>query len=896
MDAIEKLQSALSDRYRIVREIGAGGMATVYLARDIKHDRHVALKLLRPELGAVLGGERFFSEIKVTAHLQHPHLLPLFDSGEADGLLFYVMPYVEGETLRAKLDKEHQLPVEEALRITLAVASALEYAHKQNVVHRDLKPENILMQHGEPVITDFGIALAVSNAGGARITQTGLSLGTPQYMSPEQATGDREIDARSDIYSLGAILYEMLTGEPPHTGKTAQAIIARVLTEKAQSARVMRDTVPPHVDAAVLKALAKLPADRFTSAGAFAEALTNPAALTLGRTASGAAWTDPALGDSSLERPRTRSRLASWLPWALTVVAASVAAMTLLRAPRPGDAAVGRFPLVPPPAAKFDPVTSPLAVSPDGSLIVFGGAGGAGAPLYVRALSDTLPRSIAGTEGATGVFFSPDSKALGFVTGTKLATVALAGGGPTTLVTGTVGRLASWGPDGNIVFSKGLIGTLWIVPSNGGEPRQLTRPDSSRGEVAHFAPWFLPDGKALLLQSLTVSGEYQLGVATLDGKVRALDLRGRTPRFVLSGHLLYETPGGRVMAAAFDGRTHRLTGPAVPVLENVFIKAAGSLQWDVSPNGTLVTYGGSRLSSIVLVSRTGAAQPVPSESRAFRRPMASPDGSSIVVEMDETGSVGATGHSELWMYRRAAGTLSRLTFTEGSTDPAWARDGKRVAFTMREKGTLERHVYWQLADGSAPPELLYKAPGTQFPFGFSTDGHLLAIDELSTGGAGVHLRTVPLDSGRKEEAVVLPPYVERLSQISRDGRWQAYTSTESGRVEVFVRPFPGPGGKWQVSVGGGDQPLWNPNGRELFYRDGAKVVSATVQTSPTFAVTGRRPLFDDVYLQANTLNWSVMPDGDHFVMIKSLRDDSHLLVTVNWLEELKKRAKSANAK
>jgi len=263
VDALEKLQSALTGRYAVVREVGAGGMATVFLARDVKHDRHVALKVLRPELGAVLGVERFLSEIKVTAHLQHPHLLPLFDSGEAEGLLFYVMPFVEGESLRARLDTQQQLPIEEALRITLAVASALDYAHKQGVIHRDLKPENILLQHGEPVVSDFGIALAVSNAGGARVTQTGLSLGTPQYMSPEQATGDRVVDARSDIYSLAAVLYEMLTGEPPHAGKTAQAIIARVLTEKTTSTRVTRDTVPEHVDAAVLKALAKLPADRW---------------------------------------------------------------------------------------------------------------------------------------------------------------------------------------------------------------------------------------------------------------------------------------------------------------------------------------------------------------------------------------------------------------------------------------------------------------------------------------------------------------------------------------------------------------------------------------------------------------------------------------------------------
>src|SRR5215216_5416542 len=240
MDALLQLKESLSERYDIKREIGAGGMATVYLAQDLRHDRPVALKLLNPELGAILGVERFLAEIRVTANLQHPNLLPLFDSGAADGLLYYVMPFVEGESLRARLDRERQLPVDEAVRMTVAIANALDYAHSHGVIHRDLKPENILLQAGQPVIADFGIALAVSNAGGNRITQTGLSLGTPAYMSPEQATGDRAIDGRTDVYSLGAVLYEMLVGDPPHAASTAQAIIVKVLTEPAPNVRALR--------------------------------------------------------------------------------------------------------------------------------------------------------------------------------------------------------------------------------------------------------------------------------------------------------------------------------------------------------------------------------------------------------------------------------------------------------------------------------------------------------------------------------------------------------------------------------------------------------------------------------------------------------------------------------
>jgi hypothetical protein len=277
MTTTAQLAIALGDRYQIEREIGAGGMATVYLARDIKHDRMVALKVLRPDLAAVLGTERFLAEIRITAQLDHPHILTLIDSGAADGFLYYVLPYVRGESLRQKLDREKQLGVEETLAIAQAVGAALDYAHRQGVVHRDIKPENILFHEGEPMLTDFGIALAVREAAGSRLTETGISLGTPQYMSPEQATGDRQLDARSDVYSLGAVVYEMLAGEPPHTGPTVQAVIAKLLTERPTSLRLLRDALPEETDRAVAKALAQVPADRYSSAGAFVAALHAPA-------------------------------------------------------------------------------------------------------------------------------------------------------------------------------------------------------------------------------------------------------------------------------------------------------------------------------------------------------------------------------------------------------------------------------------------------------------------------------------------------------------------------------------------------------------------------------------------------------------------------------------------
>src|SRR6185503_12843473 len=293
-------------------------MALVFLARDLRHDRLVALKLLRPELSAILGGERFLTEIRTTANLQHPHILPLHDSGEVDGLVYYVMPYVDGESLRDRLNREKQLPVEDAVRITREVASALDYAHRRGVVHRDIKPENILLHDGQALVADFGIALAASKAGGSRMTETGMSLGTPHYMSPEQAMGEREITARSDVYALGCVLYEMLTGDPPFTGNSAQAIVARVVTESPRPLLPQRHTIPPHIEAAVLTALEKLPADRFGTASEFAEALATPTYT--------APATAPTVATAAAPIP-SRARPSSWVtPVALGIAAIATAA------------------------------------------------------------------------------------------------------------------------------------------------------------------------------------------------------------------------------------------------------------------------------------------------------------------------------------------------------------------------------------------------------------------------------------------------------------------------------------------------------------------------------------------------------------------------------------------
>ena len=376
-ESLDRLASALASRYVIERVVGAGGMATVYLARDLRHERHVAVKVLNPEIGAVLGAERFLAEIKTTANLQHPHLLPLFDSGQADGLLYYVMPYIDGESLRSRIEREKQLPVDDAVGIAVAVAGALEYAHARGVIHRDLKPENILLHAGQPVVADFGIALAVSNAGGARITQTGISLGTPAYMSPEQATGDRAVDGRTDVYSLGAVLYEMLVGDPPHAASTSQAIIAKVLTERPPNVRTLRPSVSEQVAFSIEKALEKLPADRFATAGEFADALRGRRPVV---TVAGAS---PTLAAQRASKSMTRRggwrAFARWSPWVIAAAAAAYAVVVSLR--RAPTALPARFVVELPDSIRLQAsLGQTIALSPDGSTLALAAQVGSGQP------------------------------------------------------------------------------------------------------------------------------------------------------------------------------------------------------------------------------------------------------------------------------------------------------------------------------------------------------------------------------------------------------------------------------------------------------------------------------------------------------------------------------------
>ena len=547
-DYLDRLTAALADRYRIERELGSGGMATVYLAEDIKHDRRVAVKVLRPELAAVIGADRFLTEIKTTANLQHSHILPLHDSGTIDGFLFYVMPYIDGESLRDRLSREHQLPVTESIRLATEVASALDYAHRHGVVHRDIKPENILLHDGSALVADFGISLAVSTAG-SRMTETGMSLGTPHYMSPEQAMGEREITARSDVYALGCVTYEMLVGEPPFTGPTAQAIVARVMTEEPRGLTIQRKSIPPHVEAAVHTALSKLPADRFASAAEFAAALNDPTRVT----------TIAMHAASPLRNSGWRTTA---IVGAVALLAGTILGMLLKRQSATPSSDVVRVLMTLPDSGGVRPVDNgSIAISPDGRRIAYVGPSKTGRMLWVRDMNEYAGKPLAGTEGAQAPFFSPKGDFIGFLSDesneAKLKVTPAAGGMVRTVLTDSVTLFGgSWGRDGNIYFTYGP-GGIARVAEEGGAVTRMSRPDTAAGDQEHDYAQVLPHGKGALVQVWRGSANDNV-IAALSfatGKTKVV-AKGTYARFLPPNKLLYGTPDGRVISR--DG--HREPG------------------------------------------------------------------------------------------------------------------------------------------------------------------------------------------------------------------------------------------------------------------------------------------------------------------------------------------------
>ena len=886
-EPLARLATALADRYKIERELGAGGMAVVYLAYDIRHDRRVALKVLRPELSAILGAQRFLKEIRLTANLQHPHILPLHDSGEADGLVFYVMPYVEGESLRDRLKREHQLPVDEAVRLAREVASALDYAHRHDVVHRDIKPENILLHEGQALVADFGIALAASRSdAGTRMTETGMSLGTPHYMSPEQAMGERDITPKSDVYALGCVLYEMLVGEPPFTGPTAQAIIARVVTEEVRSLTMQRKTIPPHIEAAVHTALQKLPADRFASAAQFSEALAAAGTRRPSRRVTAPRASTAGAPPAPTRRTRFRPSIAH-LPWAVAAVALAVAAFLALR-PR-ATPAVYRFDVAVPDSVNINTAQNGISMtlSRRGNDLVYVGRGPRGQrQLLVRALGQLEPRPLVGTEGAESPFISPDGAWVGFFADGKLKKIALAGGPPLAIADAPTPRGGAWGPDDRIIFAPTPTAGLLSVSAAGGTVDTLTTVRVDSGETSHRFPDILPDGRSVLF-TVQYGARYRIGALRLGdkGPHRTVLDEAMSARWSPTGHLIYASDAGALLAVPFNARSLAVTGSPISLLEGLLVKVgSGAAEFTISPAGTLVYLSGSLAKrALVLVDRDGRER-VLTEAIALTSPRFSPDGRRIALSSIEQRN------SDVRVLDIARGTLSRLSFEGINQYPEWTPDGRRISFVSSRPGAQGQDIFWAPADGSGEPTILAGGPGGQWEVAWAPDGRSLALRE-NTGPSGRDLATMLMDSARTKRPYLTAQFDERSPTMSPDGHWLAYASNESGRDEIYVRAFPQPSGRWQVSAKGGTEPRWARTGGEIYYRNGDTLVSAAVSVRPTFSVGAHHVLFTRSYFSdPSHAHYDVQPNNRGFVMVRAGAEHTSLVVVLGWFEELRRRS------
>jgi len=886
-DDLAHLTETLADRYRVERELGAGGMATVYLAHDIRHDRKVALKVLRPELAAILGADRFLQEIKTTANLQHSHILPLHDSGEVDGVVFYVMPYVEGESLRDRLRREHQLPVDEAIRLATEVASALDYAHRHGVIHRDIKPENVLLHDGQALVADFGIALAVSRSeGSTRMTETGMSLGTPHYMSPEQAMGEREITAKSDVYALGCVVYEMLVGEPPFTGPTAQAIVARVVTEEPRSMILQRKTIPPYIEAAVDKALAKLPADRFATAAQFAEALAGHGAVT----------------------PTTRATavpagFAAAAPWRARFLITAAVAMVSLVLGLWGwlKARAARQPTTWQYVTLGDSVQAAVsqpsfALSPDGSMLVFRESR-PNYRLWLKRRNELAATPISGTERGANPTFSPDGQWIAFISDGHLKKVRATGGATVTVADSVAvgfGGVA-WLDASTLVYVTPDLTTLRRVDAAGGPATEALH-GAAMGGLGVSIPQALPNGRGVLFEACT-SGCVAMGLNVLDlrtGKQKRLLDEVAGGWYLPSGQILYVRRDGVALVAPFDLGRLEPSGAAVPVLEGVQITptAAPLLAW--SRSGSLVYIqgaGGTPDINLVRVNRAGAVTPIDTAwFGQFNSSAVSPDGRLEAV------GVGTGSGLNIWIKRLDHGPFTRLTFGNGDRRPAWSPDGRLVAFIRDSSGTSTVRV--RPADGSGNERLLVHLDRLVQEVTWSRDGRwLITRTDNGTTGAG-DIVGVSTSGDTTPVPLVNSPFTELHPALSPDGRWLAYSSNESGTYEVYVRPFPNTGGaRWQISNGGGIEPRWSPTGHELYFlsNTNAQLMAADFLTTPTFTVNSVRPLFDAsrFVIDAFHTSYDVTPDGRSFVFAMphagATVPQPQMVWVDNWFQDVRAR-------
>ena len=875
--------------YHIVSPLGVGGMGEVYRASDSRLRREVAIKVV-PEstTGDPDRMARFAREAQFLAALNHPNIGSIYGFEESSSMLALVMELVEGPTLADRI-AQGPVPLEDALPIMRQICEALEYAHDRGIVHRDLKPANIKIKpDGTVKVLDFGLAKALSQdintsdivnspTMTAAATQAGIILGTAAYMSPEQARG-KTVDRRADIWSFGAVVFETLTGKVAFKGETVSDTLAAVIRGEPDWP-LLPATLPSEIQRLIRRCLDKDHRQRLQSIGEARIAIENAAA---GRSSSIIAAPPSAPAKVAVENHPLR-----WLAGAalaLLLLTAGFLLASLFHRGAAGASSIVRFAIAPPAGTSLNSNERTVAISPDGSRIVISASNADGSRLFLRELNASSPVAIAGTEGAVSPVFSPDGRSVAFFAGGKLKKISLDGGAPVTIAEGvTKPQGLSWGTDHNIYYSPAANSGILRISENGGTPQPVTKIQPDRGELAHISPAILPGAKALLF---TVSSNGNEDEDTLIAQKvggdaqRVVVAKGVEAHFFAPNHLLY-MHASSMMAVTFDPDSLQVSGTPQAVIQDVLMQPfTGAAQYDISSNGTLIYVNGGKQAgenTLVLAEHDAKPQPFTLKPNLYESPRFSPDGKSLALTV-------RLPDPDIWIYDLDRGALRRITFAPGEDElPVWSPDGKRVAFASNGR----QQAFVIPVDGSGKEEPLFKNDSHFHLQSWSPDGKLIAYERVGSSGE-YEIWMLPIEGDRKPYPYLVSQFQEFRPAFSTDGKWLAYTSNESGRNEVYVQRFPGPGEKVQVSTDGGINPVWTRDGKHLVYENAGTLWSTEVMISP-FRVGKSRVLYQgDIWNDAAGPNYALAPEGKRIVTVERVKDPDggNLKVVLNWNQEL----------
>jgi Tol biopolymer transport system component/predicted Ser/Thr protein kinase len=881
--------------YRILEKLGEGGMGVVYKAQDTKLTRTVALKFVPPDAaGDPELRTRFLQEAQAAAALSHPNVCTVYEIDEECG--FLAMEFVEGETIQERV-RRRPLPIPEALDIAMQAAQGLQAAHERGIVHRDIKGANLMVTpQGAVKIMDFGLARLT---GRTRVTKVGTAVGTPAYMSPEQAQG-KAVDRRTDLWSLGVVLYEMVTGQMPFRGESEAAVAHSILHEDPEPVSALRAGLPLELDRVIGKALAKDPGERYQHA----EDLLVDLRTLRGRLQ---------LESKAARRAATATKRRGILAAALTGLIVGVAGVGLWNWAQARTAA-------PPPVVRFSfdlpqghlivPSWSPgLMFSPDGAALAYGARIRGVWATFLRPLDALEAKQLPDTPAMSTPVFSPDGRYLILIDNVNmnLKKVALSGGAPALFATCDMMFRGDWAADNYYYWSNSYFGPIVRTPGSGGNAEPVSEIDLGREERSHRHAQMLPGGKAIIF-TVSSGGIDSFDDARIDlhalgtKKRKTLVQGGFCARYSPSGHIVYSR-GGSLFAMPFDVGKLAVTGSPVKVADGVLMSTnSGSAYYDVSRTGALAyavgaAEGGQR--TLVSVDRQGKAAPLSLPPRSYLFPRISPDGKQLAVEVE-----GA--NHDLYTYDFDRAVMTKITTDGLSHAPVWTPDGKHIAFRSWKAGTMT--MWWMPSDRSGPEERLTTVGARQSLVAFSPDGRYASFNQMEPGGTGSDAWVLPMQGERKPLPLLKSKSAEGSARFSPDGKWVTYCTNESGQNEVFVQPWPGPGPRIQVSSEGGTDPMWSRGGKELFYRNGDKMMVVEVTTQPTFRASRPRLLWESHFSHGMSsscgppgtteANYDVTGDGQRFLMVKDLAQDvasTRIVVVLNFAEELKRLTAAAKS-